>query len=78
MVALLDAERIHWHVVLIQEGPAKEKTGCTIIEGGRLFYFGASGPMNRTTCILLHRRSAEAKMSFHHVSDRVVFLDIEI
>jgi hypothetical protein len=77
-VALLAADKCRWDVVFIQEGPAREAGSCTIIDSGHALYVGKPGPNKRTACILLNRRWASAKSSFHAVTDRVSYLDVEI
>ena len=77
LVDMLDTEKVYWDAMLIQEGPISEKSGCKVVQGGHLFYVGPPGSNKRTACILLHRRWQQAKLSFHVVDERTVFLDLE-
>ena len=61
-IAMLEGCR--WDAILIQEGPASEKDGASIIRGGHSIFVSKSEGKKRTACILLHRRWAEAKYSF--------------
>ena len=78
IVDLLEAEGVTWDAVLIQEGLTTEKNGCTTIDKGHALYTGSPGPVNRATCILLHRGWAETKLSFHVQTERVVYLDLDV
>ena len=54
---------VQFYVVLRQEGPTREEGSCTIIAGGQASYVGKAGPAKRTTCNLLNRRWAIAKLT---------------
>ena len=76
LAELLESDNIFWDVVLIQEGPAGDSSGCTIIEKGHALYIGNMNTNERTVCILLHRRWLDVKLSFHAQDARIAFLDL--
>ena len=77
LVDMLDTEKVYCDAMLIQEGPISEESGCKVVQGGHLFYVGPPGSSKRTACISSHRRWQQAKLCFHVVDDRTVFLDLE-
>ena len=75
LVDILAQDRIQWDAILLQEGPASEAAGGTILEGGHVLFRSAKGN-SWTVGILLHRRWSEVRVSFKALTDRVVFLDV--
>ena len=76
LAELFESDNVIWDAVLIQEGPASHNSGCTIIDKGHALYMGKMNTNKHTTCILLHRRWLDAKLSFHVQDERIVFLDV--
>ena len=75
-VTMLGVER--WDAILIQEGPAPGKSGCSIIDGGHAFFFSRSEEKGRTACILLHRCWGDRKYSFCALGSRLAYVDLDI